>query len=121
MEIINLKQQPKIGKEFPFLFIGIVYKATWKAKEKKRSSHCSVSQHFFTWGWDQQFIVSDLQLDEEDFLHAVAILWQAGQIFNLTLEVDRSLFNNCQDKLQNVAEIISQLFPVNGEINKHWS
>ena len=56
-------QSKEASKEFKISFIGIVYKATWKAM-KKHSSYCIVSQHFFTWGWDQISINFDLQWEE---------------------------------------------------------
>ena len=51
-----------------------------KSHENKSIHSCFVSQHFLTWGWDQKFIIFDMQLEleeESDFLHDVAI--QAGQ------------------------------------------
>ena len=54
----------------------------------------------------------DLQLEESNFLHAVAI--KAGQNFqsNLCKKQIFIIFNDCQDMLQNVGMIISQSFPV---------
>ena len=134
------------SKEFKILFIGFVYNATWKAMRKKASSNCFVSQHFFTWGWDQKSIDFDLQWEEEsDFLNAVAIffhlrmrpkvyrfwsamrrrirffcmLWQAGQkIRSNRRKQIFVIFNNCQGMLQNVDEIIGRPFPVNEVFNR---
>ena len=88
----------------------------WK---RKLSSNCFVSQHFFTWEWDQKSIDFHLQWEEEsDFLHAVAI--QAGQKFqsNLWRKQIIVIFNDCQDMLQNVDDIINQPFPVTLVFNR---
>ena len=77
------------------------------------------TQHFFTWGWDQKFIVFDLQLKEEsDFLHTAAI--QAGQKIQSKFQRKQIflIFNDFQDMLQNVDEIISWPFPVNWVFNQ---
>ena len=112
-------QSKEASKELKILFIGIVYKATWKAMKKKHSSNCFVAQHFFTWERDQKFIYFDLQWEEEsDFLYAVAI--QAGQKFQSKLRRKQIfvIFNDCQDMLQIVDEIISWPFPVNRVFNQ---
>ena len=95
-------------KEFKILFIGVVYKVTWKAMRKKAFISLLSLQHFFTWGWDQKSINFDLQLEEKsDFLQAgqkfQSILWRK-QIFVIS--------NYCQDMLQINDEIISQSFLV---------
>ena len=59
--------------------------ATCKVMKKTHSFRYFVSQHIFAWGWDQKFIIFDLQWLEEgsDFLHTVAI--QARQKFQSNL------------------------------------
>ena len=113
-------------KKFKILFIGILYKATWKTMKKKAFIQF-ISQHFFTWGCDQKSIYFDLQWEKEsNFLHVVAI--QAGQKIQSNLQ-RKQIFvicNACQDMLQNVDEIISQpgishQMGFQSEIDKHWS
>ena len=112
------------SKEFKILFIGIVYKATWKAMKKPAfiqllkfalSPNISLRENH---EWDQKSIDFHLQWEEEsDFLHAVAI--QAGQKnrSNLRRKQIFVIFNDCQDMLQNVSEIIGQPFPINRVFN----
>ena len=107
------------SKKFKILFIGIIYKSHEKPWKSKHSSYCFVSQHFFTWGWDQKSIYFDLQWEEEsDFLHAVPI--QAGQKFqsNLRRKQIFVILKDSQDMLQNIDEIIGQPFPVNWVFNQ---
>ena len=64
----------------------------------------------------RNLIIFYLQFEEEsDFLHAVATQAGQGQKFqsNLRRKQIFVLFNDCQDMLQDVDEIISQPFPVN--------
>ena len=118
-------QSKEAAKEFKILFIGtIIYKAIWKAMnlawKRKPSSHFSVSQHFFTWGSSSFLICNNVHFEEElDFLQAVATQAGPGQKFqsNLRRKQIFVLFNDCQDMLQNVDEIISQPFPVNWVFN----
>ena len=115
MKVINLKMQAKNSRFYSLVLFTRPHEKQWK---RKHSSYCFVSQHFFTWGWDQKSINFDLQWEEEsDFLHAVAI--QAGQKFqsNFWRKQIFVIFNDCQDMLQNVDEIISQPFPVNWVFN----
>ena len=116
MKVINLKKQAKNSRFYSLVSFTRPHEKPWK---RKHSSNCFVSQHFFTWEWDQKSIDFHLQWEEEsDFLHAVAI--QAGQKFrsNLWRKQIFVIFNDCQDMLQNVDEIISQPFPVNWVFNQ---
>ena len=105
------------SKEFKILFIGIVYKATWKAMKKKAfiqllclptflHLRMRPKVHLFWSALIQQWEA------ESDFLYAVAI--QAGQKFQSNLRRKQIFvtFNGCQDMLQNVNEIICSPFPV---------
>ena len=124
-EVINLKKQTKNSRFYSLVFFTKPHEKPWK---RKHLSNCFVSQHFFTWGWDQKSIYFDLQSEEESYvLHAVAI--QAGQKFlsNLWRKQILDVFNNCQDMLQNVDDITTLPFPVNWVFNQrltnieHWS
>ena len=97
MKVIYLKKQPKNSGIYSLVSFTKPHEMPWK---RKHSSHCFFSQHFFTWGWDQQFMVFDLKLEEEsDFLYVVAI--QAGQKFqpNDWRKQIFVIFNDCQDML----------------------
>ena len=116
MKVINLKKQAKNSRFYSLVLFTRPHEKPWK---RKHSSNCFVSQHFFTWGWDQKSIYFDLQWEEEsDFLYAVAI--QAGQKFQSKLRRKQIfvIFNDCQDMLQIVDEIISWPFPVNRVFNQ---
>ena len=116
MKVIDLKKQAKNSRFYSLVSFTRPHEKPWK---RKHSSDCFVSQHFFTWEWDQKSIDFHLQWEEEsDFLHAVAI--QAGQKIrsNLRRKQIFVIFNDCQDMLQNVDEIIGQPFPVNQVFNR---
>ena len=124
-------QSKKATKELKILFFGIIYKATWKAMEKKT----------FIWllCWDHLIALSpnisslkdetkshnfDLQWEEESDFY---MLWQykLDKYFNLTFEENSSfnffvIFNDCLDMLQNLDEIISKPFPVNWVLSQIW-
>ena len=116
MKVIDLKKQAKNSRFYSLVSFTRPHEKPWK---RKHSSNCFVSQHFFTWEWDQKSIDFHLQWEEEsDFLHAVAI--QAGQKIrsNLRRKQIFVIFNDCQDMLKNVDEIIGRPFPVNGVFNQ---
>ena len=106
------QQTKEASKEFKILFIGIVYKATWKAM----IHHIALSPNISSLENEtksEKSINFHLQWEEEsEFLHAVAI--QAGQNrSNLRRKQIYVIINACQDMLKNVDEIISWPFPVN--------
>ena len=95
MKVINLKKQPKKSRFYSLVQFTKPHERPWK---RKHSSHCFVSQHFFTWGWDQISINFNLQWKEEsDFLYAVAK--QAGQKFLSNLVENRSLLSSMTAKI----------------------
>ena len=116
MKVINLKMQAKNSRFYSLVLFTRPHEKQWK---RKHSSYCFVSQHFFTWGWDQKSINFDLQLEEKIRLFVFwgniswtkistwqsidSILWRK-QIFVIS--------NYCQDMLQINDEIISQSFLV---------
>ena len=115
MKVIDLKKQAKNSRFYSLVSFTRPHEKPWK---RKHSSDCIVSQHFFTWEWDQKSIDFHLQREEElDFLHAVAI--QAEQKFQSNLQRKQIfvIFNGCQDMLKNVDEIIGRPFPVNKVFN----
>ena len=84
-------QTKEASKEFKILFIGIIYKATWKAMKRlgKHSSCCFVFQHFFTWGWDQKSM--DFNLQWEEGLSQVATVPALSKpLFMLAALINRS-------------------------------
>ena len=80
-------QSKEATKEFKILFVGMVYKATRKFMKKNAFIPLLCLPTFR----DQKFIVFDRQLEESDFLHAVAI--HARQKNYLTFEEKRSLLS----------------------------
>ena len=112
-------QSKETTKEFKILFIGIIYKARWKAMKKKAfiwllSLPTFLHLRMTHPGWDQKFINFNLQWEEElDFLHAVAI--QAGQQFqsNHSLPV----LSSRTAKICITSKILCVPFPVNRFFN----
>ena len=112
MKVIDLKKQPKNSRFYSLVSFTKPHEKPWK---RKHSFHCFVSQHFFTWGWDQCSPHPHLQIGEECWFF-IAVAVQAGQKFqsNLWRKQISLIFNDCQDMLENVDEIImiSLSFPV---------
>ena len=74
----------------------------WKGKH---SSDYIVSQHFYTWEWDQKPIMIDFHLqweEESDFLPC-DMLWQymLDKKFDLTFEEKRSLLSSMTAKISS--------------------
>ena len=104
--------------EFKISFIGIVYKATWKAMKKKAFIPLLCLPTFLHSRMRPK-VVFDQQLEESwDFLDAVAL--QAGEKFqsNLRRKQIFVIFNDCRDMLQNVDQIICWPFPLNRVLNQ---
>ena len=94
MKVIHQKKQPKSSRFYLLVSFTKPHEKSWK---RKHSSNGFVSQHFFTWGWDQKSLGFCLQSEEEsEFLHAV--VKQAGQTFQSYLWRKQIfvIFNDCQ-------------------------
>ena len=91
-------------------------KGHWK---RERSFHCFVSKHFFTCRWGQKSIISICNWKKNQIFY---MLWQykldKKNWFNLWRKHNFVIFNDCQDMLQNVDEIISPSFPIIGVFNQ---
>ena len=99
MKVIYLKKQAKNAR---FNSLVLFTRPHEKPRKRKHSSNFFVSQHFFTWEWDQKSIYFHLQWEEEsDFLHAVAAVWQykLDKNFDLTFEENRSLLSSMAAKI----------------------
>ena len=92
------------SKEFKILFSALVlftrpHEKPWK---RKHSSNCFVSQHSFTWGWDQKSIYFDLHwFCNEKQNQIFYMLWQykLDKNFNLTFDENRSLLSSMAAKI----------------------
>ena len=99
------------SKEIKILFIGIIYKATWKSYEKESIHQIALSSNISSLEDETKsplilicnekknqifYMLLQCKLDNESNL-------QRKQIF-----VIRVIFNDCKDMLQNVDEIISR-------------
>ena len=114
MKVIYLMKQPKKSRFYSLVSFTKPQEKPWK---RKYSSHCFVSQHFLTWGWDQNFVIF--------------LLWQykLDKNFNLTFEKNRSLLSPMSQWLpkyaskcwwnHNFTSSSQQRFQ--SEIDKHWN
>ena len=62
MKVVNLKKQAKNTRFYSLVLFTKPHEKPWK---RKHSSNCFVSQHFFTWGWDQKSVDFDLQWEDK--------------------------------------------------------
>ena len=69
-------QSKEATKEFKILFIGIVYKATWKAMKKKTFIPLPCLPTFLHLRKDQKMIVFDLHLEQWQEQFYIMMLWQ---------------------------------------------
>ena len=95
----------KATKEFKMLFIGIVYKATWKAMNKKAFIQLLCLQHFSTWRWYHHF-GSAIRRRIRFFTCCCNTSWT--KVSTLTFTENRSLISSMTDILQNVSQPFSK-------------
>ena len=82
---VSKDHQQRIQEAYSLVLFIKPHEKPWK---RKHSSNWFVSHHFFSWGWNQEFIDFDLQLDEEsDFLHDVALQENRALLSSMTAKI----------------------------------
>ena len=82
LKVIDQQKQPQNSRFYSLVLFTKPYEKRWK-----RSSHCFVSQHFFTWGLDQKIMVFDLHWfcnEKENQIFFMLLRYKLNKKINLT-------------------------------------